>query len=114
MAANTPSQDRPRKLGNPERQRPENEMKRFWIKFMASLPLGDTTVLIADGGVVARRGNPRAALLSELSEWVKCNGIHDACVHASTTGASGFRLSLFGIPDSLHQRLRNVWGANWK
>ena len=87
-------------------------MKKLWIRFIASLPLADTTVLITDGNVVTRRGRTRPALRAELGELARTTGVVDACIHAYTTGHLGCRLSFFGIRDSLHQRFRNVWCAN--
>lgn len=88
-------------------------MKRLLVKLVAFLPLADTTVIIDSGHAIRRRGQVRTVLLSELTELAKSEGIADACLHVSTT-TDEFKLSIFGIPTSLHQRCRNVWGANWK
>ena len=88
-------------------------MNRFWIRFLASLPLADTTVLIDGGRAEARRGVVHSRVLSALADLAGANGIETACVHARTAGKS-LSLTLFGVPESLHQRFRNVWGANWK
>ena len=87
-------------------------MKTFWIKFIASLPLAPTTVLIADGKVVVKRGKIHSALVSALKQLAYSNEITIACIHATEIGNSGHKLSFFGIPDKLHQRFRNVWAAN--
>jgi len=87
-------------------------MKRFWIKLIAALPLGNATVLIEDGRSLARRGKPPATLLSELSDVAASNGIRHACLHERGTRGTGFRLRMFGVPAGLRQRFRNVWAAN--
>jgi len=87
-------------------------MKRFWIKLMAALPLGNATVLIENGKASRRRGKLPATLLSELSDVAASNGIRYACLHERGTRGTGFRLRLFGVPAGLRQRFRNVWGAN--
>lgn len=89
-------------------------MKVPWIRLIALLPLGGTTVLIADSRAVTRRGKVRTQLLYELSETARANGIADACIHVSHSGPSDFSLSMYGIPKHLQQRVRNVWGANWR
>ena len=87
-------------------------MKRFWIRLMAALPLGDATVLIENDKAVRRRGKLPATLLSELSDVAASNGVRHACLHERGTRGTGFRLRLFGVPADLRQRFRNVWGAN--
>ena len=87
-------------------------MKTLWIMIIASLPLAGTTVLIANGEAVARRGQVRAALLVALTELAQSSDIADACIHASARGGTGSSLKLFGIPTGLQQRFRNVWSAN--
>jgi hypothetical protein len=87
------------------------KMKRFWIRLMAELPLGDTTVLIDQGKVEVKRGKVSSRLLSELDELSKSMNIDVGCIHAQTTPVE-FRLSFIGIPKELRQRFRNVWGAN--
>ena len=87
-------------------------MKRFWIRLIASLPLADTVILIQNGRVDVKRGKVRTVLLAELAELSKAQSIEIACITADAT-PNGFRLSFVGIPKGLHQRFRNVWGANW-
>ena len=89
-------------------------MKKFWIQLVARLPLADTTIVIAAGRASAYRGNPRSMLLAELSDLARQVGIECACIHASPVEGSAFKLRLFGVPHALHQRFRNVWGANWR
>lgn len=88
-------------------------MKRCWVRFLAALPLGTTTVLIEDSRASTRRGAAPARLLAELSELAQSNGIACACLHARKA-VGGFSLALRGVPRHLHQRFRNVWGANWR
>jgi hypothetical protein len=88
-------------------------MKRCWIRFLAALPLGTTTVLIEDCRAKTTRGAAPPGLLAELSELARSNGVACACLHARKT-VGGFSLALRGIPRQLHQRFRNVWGANWR
>ncbi len=87
-------------------------MKRAWIQLVAAFPLGEITVVILNGEARKRRGNPRVALLSELTELAKENGFPDACIHAAQKKGLGVKLKIFGIPPAFHQRVRNVWGAN--
>ena len=87
-------------------------MKRFWIKMMAALPLGNTTVLIESGKALRKRGKLPATLLSELSDVAASNDVRHACLHERDTRATGFKLRMFGVPADLHQRFRNVWAAN--
>jgi hypothetical protein len=75
------------------------------------LSLSDTVILIENGRSEIKRGNARAALLSELTDLSKEHKIDIACINASEK-SMGFRLSFFGIPEELHQRFRNVWGVN--
>ncbi len=82
------------------------------MQLVALLPLGDTTIVIADGRAFPRRGKPRARLVSALSQLAQNAGIEAACIHAFSGGGSGFKLRLFGVPEALRQRLRNVWAAN--
>ena len=89
-------------------------MKRLWIKFIASLPIAETTVLIVDGKAVVTRGKANSALASEVQGLASSSGVTIACIHGSEAGSAGHKLSIFGIPDNLHQRFRNVWAANWK
>ncbi len=49
----------------------QRKMRRFWIQFVAMLPLAETTVVITDGVAQAKRGKPRSVLLSELTELAK-------------------------------------------
>lgn len=88
-------------------------MTGFWIKLFACLSFADATVLIQDGHAVAKRGAAPFILLAELAELARTNGIETACIHARMTG-HGFSLTLFGVPQALHQRFRNVWAANWR
>ncbi|MDA3924959.1 MAG: hypothetical protein PF904_09705 [Kiritimatiellae bacterium] len=89
-------------------------MKRIWIKIIAFFPLGDVTVLIADGRALCKRGSVRKLLLSELTDLARSNQISDGCIHISSTDNAGCKLSFYGIPVNQHQRLRNVWAANWR
>jgi len=89
-------------------------MKKIWIKLIASLPLGDITVLITGGRALCKRGSVRKLLLSELSDLAGIKKIHDGCIHISTTANAGCRLSFYGIPAKHQQRIRNVWAANWR
>ena len=86
-------------------------MMRRWIKFIAHLPLGDATVLIECGQAIAKRGTVPASLLADLAELFRTNGIQVACIHARKQ-SHGCSLTLFGVPQSLHQRVRNIWAAN--
>jgi hypothetical protein len=92
----------------------QKKMNRYWIKLIANLPFAETTVLFDRGQVEAKRGRPRNLLLAELKSLATANGIEDACIHATGYGKTGFKLYFTGIPKELHQRFRNVWGANWK
>ncbi len=79
---------------------------------LAFLPLGDSTVLISGGVATARRGKIRGLLLSELNDFAREHGITSACIHSRQRPGYGFSLRIYGVPASLHQRLRNIWGAN--
>ena len=91
----------------------EAKMKSFWLQFIARLPLAETTVLLQDGRAHAIRGTVQARLLHELAELARTHGIATACIHARKTNF-GYALALHGIPASLQQRFRNVWGVNCK
>ena len=88
-------------------------MKLFWIKLASCLPLGDATVLIEHGRAVATRGTVPASLLADLTELARTNGLEVACIHA-TRKSHGASLTIFGVPNALRQRVRNVWAANWR
>jgi hypothetical protein len=88
-------------------------MKRLLIELVVFLSVADTVVLIKDGEARVKRGKANAMLLQRLEDLPRDEGIDTACICAGT-GADGFRLSLTGVPRSLHQRFRNVWAANWK
>ena len=81
-------------------------------RFLAWLPLGDSTVLISNGIATARRGTIRGLLLSELNDFAREHGITSACFHSRQRPGYGFCLRIYGVPASQHQRLRNIWGAN--
>ncbi|MEN9361237.1 MAG: hypothetical protein RL095_2772 [Verrucomicrobiota bacterium] len=81
-------------------------------RLLAFLPLGDATVEISRGLASARRGQIRGLLLSELNDFAREHGITDACIHSRQRPGYGFSLRIYGVPPSLHQRLRNIWGAN--
>lgn len=81
-------------------------------RIIAWLPLGDSTVLISGGGATARRGTIRALLLSELNDFAREHSITSACIHSRQRPGYGFSLRIYGVPASLHQRLRNIWGAS--
>ncbi|MDF3130235.1 hypothetical protein P0Y35_13590 [Kiritimatiellaeota bacterium B1221] len=87
-------------------------MKKYWILLMAALPMAASTVVIIDFNAKCKRGKLRSALLSELSELARGSGIPYACIHASVNGQTGYKLMIFGFPDALKQRVRNVWGAH--
>jgi hypothetical protein len=87
-------------------------MRKLRVKLAASLSRADAVVLIADGELEVRRGQLRAALLSDLQELARASGIRHACIHATFLD-SRYELRFTGIPERLHQRFRNVWGANW-
>jgi hypothetical protein len=81
-------------------------------RLIAWLPLGDNTVLISRGIATARRGKIRGLLISELNDFAREHAITSACIHSRSREPYGFSLRIYGIPASLHQRLRNIWGAN--
>lgn len=81
-------------------------------RLLALLPLGSDTVLISGGIASARRGKIRGLLLTELNDFAREHGIDSACIHSQQRPGYGFSLRIYGVPESLHQRLRNVWGAN--
>ena len=87
-------------------------VKTFWFKLVARLPLADTTVLLDGGRAHAIRGTVQTRLLQELAELGRSQGIATACIHARKTHL-GYALAFYGIPASLHQRFRNVWGVHW-
>jgi hypothetical protein len=86
-------------------------MKRLWIKFIASLPLADTVILVDNGKTVIKRGKIKSALKSQLDELAKSLRINTACINASEN-SRGFMITFFGISEEFHQRFRNVWGVN--
>ena len=88
-------------------------MKLAWIWFISILPLSNTTVLIVNGRARAKRGRVGTSVLSALSDLAKVSGVRHACIHASVKANGLARLSLFGVPQSLKQRFRNVWGAHY-
>jgi hypothetical protein len=88
-------------------------MMRRWIKFIAHLPLGDTTVLFDRGHAIAKHGTVPTILLADLAELFRTNGIQVACIHARRQ-SHGCSLTMYGAPHSLHQRIRNIWAANWR
>ena len=87
-------------------------LKRFWMKCLAFLPLASITVLIDNGTASAGRGRVKEALLSKIGHTLAQNNIHCGCIYV-TKQPHGHRLRFFGIPKHLHQRLRNIWSANW-
>jgi hypothetical protein len=90
-------------------------MKRLWMRLIASTKLQGTCVLILNGRAIARRGKARGILLAELSQFAETQGVDAACIYAVTSpgpGTANFKLSIYGIPDSLHQRVRNIWSVN--
>jgi hypothetical protein len=88
-------------------------MMRLWIGFIAHLPLEDTTVLFDRGHAIAKRGTVPASLLADLAELFRSNGIQAACIHARRQ-SHGCSLTMYGVPCSLQQRVRNIWAANWR
>jgi hypothetical protein len=91
-------------------------MNRLLIQLIAALPRRQTTILFLDGEALVKRGKVRGVLLSELAELTNANNIQAACIRVAQSSVAGFpkfELTFYGIPPSLHQRFRNVWGAHW-
>ena len=84
-------------------------MNKFLAKLIATLPLEETTVVIINGNAEKKRGSVRNILLSELTDMAKTHNITNACIHASAS-----RIKLYGIPDNMKQRVRNIWDANYR
>ncbi len=88
-------------------------MKRWMLRLHTWFSTAPVAVWIADGKVTVVRGRIRPALLSELADLANASQIDTACILASSTD-HGFRLTFHGIPESLHQRFRNVWSCHWR
>ena len=88
-------------------------MKRWMLQLIACFSTASVVVWIENGKPTVRRGQIRPALLSELADLATASQIATACILATTTD-HGFRLTFHGIPESLHQRFRNVWSCHWR
>jgi hypothetical protein len=84
-------------------------MNKFVTRLIATLPLAENTVVIINGNAEKKRGSVRNILLSELNDMAKKKNITNACIHASAS-----RMKLYGIPDDMKQKIRNIWNANYK
>ncbi|MHC4887323.1 MAG: DUF3634 family protein [Planctomycetota bacterium] len=78
------------------------------LRLLALLPLGDTTILIQGGRVRCSRGEVNPSLLGDIGDVLRLAGVAGGCIHARA-GGGAIRLRIYGIPQQLHQRLRNVW-----
>ncbi len=81
---------------------------------MARMPFRQISILILDGHAVAHRGKVRATLLAQLGALASRHNIDAACIHAVATNSarsSTFQLTIFGVPEELHQRFRNLWSV---
>ncbi|MHC4886273.1 MAG: hypothetical protein ACYTGH_14445 [Planctomycetota bacterium] len=85
-------------------------IKTFYLQLLALLPLADVVVLIRNGVVQVKRGEPKPGLIGDLMDVFERARVADGCIYAHRAG-SGWRLRFFGLPPSFHQRLRNVWAA---
>ncbi|MBI3736688.1 hypothetical protein HY256_09280 [Candidatus Sumerlaeota bacterium] len=88
-------------------------MPPILIKILAAVTFSDVAIVIENGSARTLRGTVRPVILSEFSDLAAHFGIKSAFILAGTS-ASGFRLSLFGVPDAAQQRFRNVWGCHWR
>ncbi len=84
-------------------------MNSLIISLLARIPLAPQAVLIQQKKARLLRGQLPHALLSDLSELSERNHISHACIHASGGKGKPVKLRMFGIPDELEQRLRNIW-----
>jgi len=84
-------------------------MKHIWFHLISFLPLGETTVRFRHGTAKVIRGKVRSAVISEFNQLAKEADIQHGCIQIRTTKEKGSRLFFYGIPESAHQRFRNVW-----
>lgn len=87
-------------------------MKTLWFQLIARLPLGNPTLLFSKGKIKVLRGKVRSVQVTDLQLVASEQGITDGCIHIQKRNGQGEHLSFYGIPESVQQRIRNVWNVH--
>ena len=88
-------------------------MKQIFTKLRLLFSRDDTVIEIKGHDVKALRGDVKQSLLSEIEDLLQLGGsIEEEAYILVMSEKKFFRLKFIGIPKHLHQRFRNVWGAN--
>lgn len=85
-------------------------MRKIEAELYSLLPALDITLLIREGEVIVKRGQAPAALVNAIDEMARDNGIDFAVIHGPK-GGSTLGMRMYGIPQILRQRCRNIWAA---
>ena len=98
--------------GRSELEEEQMGLKHFFNQIKIALSFADIVITFEDGQAKTNRGKPRPSLLTALSEIAASNNIKTGLILARRQGP-GHQLTISrDIPETLHQRIRNVWGAN--